>query len=223
MRMKIDRIKFNDNKNAKLLFLVIFVVGTLLMNIWFSLILTVGIGSILWLSYLIRKKEKNKIIFPIAIILTMITSIYLVTYFFVPGLFYRLFYFEDRVKITTNIYVDNEKVEIDKNSIEITGDGVGKTHLNDTDKGFKISFKGNQHSRYKIDLKAKDYNFNIMISHFNWWDVFSIDLRIDIDTKDNKITYSISNKYISEDKGYREDTIKETKTKELSEINEIWI
>ena len=169
------------------------------------------------------KKNKKKFLIAVAITLAIISLIYLIIYFFVPGLFYRILYFDDRVKITTNIYVDEEKVEVDKDSIKISGDGVGRKHISNNEKILKLSFKGREYSRYRIYLKAKDYNFAIVISHFNWWDIFKIDLRIDINTKQNTITYYSTNKFISESKGYKEDIIETNETKELQELNEVWI
>lgn len=137
--------------------------------------------------------------------------------------YYRFLYLEDRVKITTNIYVDGEKVDIDKESIKISGEGVGKKHIKNNKDGLFISFKGNEYENYHIELSANNYNFDLILQHWNWWDINRINLEIKIDTKENTITYSVINKFISENKGYTEDENIIKETEQLSEMNEIFL
>ena len=118
-------------------------------------------------------------------------------------------------------------VDIDDDLVTISGDGVGRKYINNSDGGLKISFKGNEKTNYHINIKTtsehKDYYIDLVLQHWNWWDVDRINVEIKIDTRENTISYSIENKFISEEKNYKEDTIEETNIKELSTINEIYI
>ncbi len=168
----------------------------------------------------IDKKRKKDIYIICSIFLFVIISLFI----FTPRKwYYRLLYLEDRVKVTTNIYVDGEKVDIDKNSIKITGEGVGKKHITDNKEGFTISFRGKEYDNYHIYMNADDYDFDLLLQHWNWWDINRINLEININTKENTITYSVKNKFISEQKDYREDINSLKETKELSKTNEIYL
>ena len=124
---------------------------------------------------------------------------------------------EDRVKISTKIYIDDELVDVNQEKIKISGDGIGKKSISTDGEYLKISFKGNKYSNYDIDLYADDYRIKIVLHHWNWWDINRIN------TKENTISYFITNNFISEGKEYTEDEVVISDTKELSEINKIVI
>ncbi len=172
----------------------------------------------------IDKKTKKKIYITCTIVFTLTLLLFIVTPRY---LYYRVLYLDDRVKINAKIYIDEEMVDIDDDLVTISGDGVGRKYINNSDGGLKISFKGNEKTNYHINIKTtsehKDYYIDLVLQHWNWWDVDRINVEIKIDTRENTISYSIENKFISEEKNYKEDTIEETNIKELSTINEIYI
>lgn len=130
---------------------------------------------------------------------------------------------EDRVKKSTKIYIDDELVDVNQEKIKISGDGIGKKSISTDGEYLKISFKGNKYSNYDIDLYADDYRIKIVLHHWNWWDINRINTEIRINTKENTISYFITNNFISEGKEYTEDEVVISDTKELSEINKIVI
>ena len=137
--------------------------------------------------------------------------------------YYRYMFHEDRVKISTKIYIDDELIDINQEKIKISGDGIGKKSISKDGNNLNISFKGNKYSNYDIDLYAKDYKIKIVLNHWNWWDINRINAEIRINTKENTISYNVTNKFISEEKEYTEDEVVISDTKELSEINTIGI
>ena len=137
--------------------------------------------------------------------------------------YYRYMFSEDRVKISTKIYIDDELVDVNQEKIKISGNGIGKKSISTDGEYLNISFKGNKYSNYDIDLYANDYRIKIEVHHWNWWDINRINTEIRINTKENTISYFITNNFISEGKEYTEDEVVISDTKELSEINNIVI
>lgn len=212
-------------KNTKIWILITSILLILLNYLFFGfnpieILLILIVLTYIFIRRQINKKTKKEIYITCSIVLLVIISLFI----FTPRKwYYRLLYLEDRVKITTNIYVDGKKIEIDKDSIKIRGEGVGKKHITNNKDGFTISFKGNEYGNYHIDMSANNYNFDLVLQHWNWWDINKINVEIKIDTKENTYTYSVTNKFISEYKGYREDINTITDKEELSEQNKFYL
>ena len=158
-------------------------------------------------------------------ILVMVLSIIFILGVLIIGIgpkmfYYKVLYFGDRVKVNAIVYIDGEEKDINKDSVVIDGNGVGKTTVTTDNKKLDVSFKGNHYSLYSIDFKVDDYNFRIGITHFNWWDIQEFNVKIYVDTKENTVSFISNGSYISE------KTVKETPfniedNKDLSEINVI--
>jgi hypothetical protein len=136
------------------------------------------------------------------------------------GFYYRVLYFGDRIKVKTSILVDGKEVNVDKDTIEIGGSGVGKETIKVNSNDLDVSFKGNESSLYTIDFKAGEYNFRIGITHFNWWDIDTFDVSVNVDTKDKKVKFKSSGKYIDEE-SMKEKDFNVEKEYQIDELNVI--
>ena len=221
----IERKQLKKETKKKLL-LTLFVV--LLTNIIsfspIALILVLIVTILIYSWKEINKKTKKNIYKICAITLGII----LLFFIFTPRwLYYRVLYIDDRVKITAKIYVDGEKMNIDEDLVTISGKGIGKKHVSSGDDEIKISFKGNEYENYHINMKTEahhnDYYIDLLLQHWNWWDINRIDVVINIDTKENTISYSVENRFISEEKNYTEDVLTLSETKELSKVNKLFL
>lgn len=132
--------------------------------------------------------------------------------------YYKVLYFGDRIKVNTSVYIDGEKKEIDKNSIEIAGEGIGKKTINVKDNNFDISFKGNKYSLYTIDFKVGDYSFRIGMVHFNWWDINKYNVTINVDSEKKTVSYHSKATYL-DSKTAEEDSYVIEDSDKLDEIN----
>lgn len=137
------------------------------------------------------------------IIIMILSIIFLITIIVIgigpKELYYKVFYFKDRINISTKVYIDGEEVEIDKDSIVVEGNDVGKKTINIDNNTLDISYKGKQFSLYTIDFKAGEYTFRIGMAHYNWWDVFKFNIVVNVDTKNKTVTYDSVGTHISED------------------------
>lgn len=136
--------------------------------------------------------------------------------------YYKVLYLGDRIKVDTTVYIDGEKKEIDKDSIEINGDGIGKKTINVKDNKFNLSFKGNKYSLYTIDFKVGEYNFRIGMAHLNWWDINKYTVTINVDTKNKTVSFHSNTTYIDE-KTAAEESYEIEDSDKLEDINIISI
>ena len=135
----------------------------------------------------------------IVMILSVIFLISIVVIALGPkGFYYKVLYFGDRIKVKTSVLIDGKEVEVDKDSINIQGSGVGKKTIKIDNNDMDISFKGNEYSLYTVDFTAGEYNFRIGIAHFDWWDINTFDVDINVDTKENKVSFKSNGKFIDE-------------------------
>ena len=114
-------------------------------------------------------------------------------------LYYKVFYYKNRINVNATILVDGKEVEIDKESIKIEGKETGNQKININKNNIDVSFKGKQYSLYTIDFKAGEYTFRIGMAHYNWWDVFKFNIVVNVDTKNKTVTYDSVGTHISED------------------------
>ncbi len=221
----IERKQLKKETKKKLL-LTLFVV--LLTNIIsfspIALILVLIVITLIYSWKEIDKKTKKKIYITCTIVFTLTLLLFIVTPRY---LYYRVLYLDDRVKINAKIYIDEEIIDIDDDLVTINGEGVGRKYINNSDGGLKISFKGNEKTNYHINMKTEyyhnDYYIDLLLQHWNWWDINRIDVVINIDTKENTISYSVENRFISEEKNYTEDVLTLSETQELSAINKLFL
>ena len=186
--------------------------------IYYLLFLILLTFIIIW--HEIKKKTKKDILITSSIIFLLIVSLYT----FSPRvIYYKFLYLDDRVKITTSVYVDGKKVEIDNDSLTIKGEGIGTISSYNSKNGYYISFSGSEYSNYDINMKADNYFFEITIAHWNWWDIFKIDLIINIDIKENTINYISKKYFIDEEHNYTKHIIERSETKSIEQSNKYWI
>lgn len=213
------------SKKTKAILLITYIpsffINFLLLKIkffYFLLFLILLTFIIIW--HEIKKKTKKDILITSSIILIFIVLLYT----FSPRLiYYKFLYLDDRVKITTSVYVDGQKIEIDNDSLTIKGEGIGTISSYNSKNGYYISFAGSEYSNYDINMKANDYVFEITIAHWNWWDIFKIDLIINIDTEEGTITYTSKNYFIDENSDYIEQISEKNETKPIEKKNKYWI
>ena len=133
-------------------------------------------------------------------------------------LYYKVFYFKNRINVNATIIVDGKEVEIDKDSIVIEGKETGNKKIKINKNNLDLSFNGSQYSLYTIDFKAGDYTYRIGIAHYNWWDVFHFDIKINVDTEKNILTYDSKGTYLEKDT-FKEKEFNIQDEKEIEEIN----
>jgi hypothetical protein len=157
----------------------------------------------------------------IAMILSIIFLIGVVVITLGPkNFYYRVLYFGDRIKVKTSVLIDGKEVEVDKNSIEINGAGVGKKTVKTNKNNIDLSFKGNEFSLYTIDFKAGDYTFRVGIVHYDWWNVFNFDIAIDVDTEKNVVKYKSNGTYIDKS-NWKETDYNVENENEIEDLNVI--
>lgn len=133
------------------------------------------------------KRKKFKIIFVILLAVVFILSA--ICFLYKP-IYYRL-YFGDRIKGTVSVSVDGKAYQLQPKEIQ------GSDELNLTDNGniAKLSIHGGEYGGYPIcvyidtaDMDALGFEINCF--QHNWWNVTEFKLNIEIDTKQNIISYS---------------------------------
>ena len=110
-------------------------------------------------------------------------------------IYYRLWYFDNRLTVNCLIKVDGKIAPIDKESVtaseEITVDEInGKTLL---------SMKGSAYGAHEMKYTVSGIPVCIRLFQWNWWDVQNIDLTVEIDTVNKIIAYSAIHSHLSED------------------------
>lgn len=138
--------------------------------------------------------------------------------------YYKVLYHGEREKFTVSLYIDDKKVEMDTNSVNIVGKTIdsnnkekevdlGSINKSITDK-LNLSFDGSHFGTYNLTLIAMDYNIDINFIRYNWWYVDEYNIDILIDTKDNKVRYKVASKRMD-----NEANINDEKYEASTELN----
>lgn len=109
------------------------------------------------------------------------------------GLFYRIWYFGDRITIDISVEINHQMMYIDKNDVERNG----CVKVNEED-GI-ISIPARLYGSYQINFNIYSIPITLELYQFNRWDVQDIVLYISIDTEDKMIAYYVEHTYLSEE------------------------
>ncbi len=133
------------------------------------------------------KKAMSKLIKPLIVILVLLLCFIIL---FCKPIFYRL-YFGDRIKGTVSVSVDGKAYQLQPKEIQ----GSDELKLTDNGNIAELSIHGGENGGYPIcvyldtaDMDALGFEINCF--QHNWWNVTEFKLNIEIDTKQNSISYS---------------------------------
>ena len=110
-----------------------------------------------------------------AVILAVILLLAGISYLFLKPLYYRLFYFGDRITGTVSVMIDGEKYEL--KAIDLSAS-------HDNEKDMKIEFQNGADAA--------------VIYQYNWYNVSRFDLDVSIDHEAGTITMSSTAQVLSE-------------------------
>ncbi len=120
------------------------------------------------------------------------------------GLFYRIWYFGDRITININAEINNQSVQInnavykDDHNIEYRR----IENLREKDGKTILSIPADSYGAYTIRFSINSNLFYLELYQFNWWDVQKIDLDLKIDTKNYMVYYNVKHKSLNESAAY---------------------
>lgn len=136
-------------------------------------------------------KKATKII---AVILAVILLVAGISYLFLKPLYYRLFYFGDRISGTVHITIDGKEYDLQKS--DVTGQQDYKNEvdvgvLNGTD-GARISIHGGEYGPYSllINVDGMSAPLEAVIYQYNWWNTSKFTLDISIDHAAETVTFT---------------------------------
>ncbi len=143
--------------------------------------------------------------------------------------YYKVLYHGERERFTVSVYIDDKKVEMDKNSVNVIGKSVDKNNkVKDVDLGvvnksitdkLNLSFDGSHFGTYNLTLKAMEYNVDINFIRYNWWYVDEYNIDVYIDTKENVVRYKVASKRMDIDANINDENYEastEIKDKNIS-------
>lgn len=118
--------------------------------------------------------------------------------------YYKVLYYGEREKFAVTVFIDDKKIDIEKDSVNISGKSIdnnnkeknvnlGKVNQMVTDK-LDLSFDGSHFGTYNLNLKANDYDIGINFIRYNWWYVDKYNIDIYIDTKTQIVKYKVTSK-----------------------------
>lgn len=137
-----------------------------------------------------------------AVILAVILLLAGISYLFLKPLYYRLFYFGDRITGTVSVMIDGEKYEL--KAIDLSA-------AHDNEKDMKIEFQngadaaaisvhGGEYGPYTLTFHIDGVEFPLeaVIYQYNWYNVSKFDLDVSIDHEAGTITMSSTAQVLSE-------------------------
>ena len=137
----------------------------------------------------------------IAIILALILLFIAISYFFIKPLYYRLFYFSDRIRGTVSVEIDGEKYDLKGSEVKGTFQNQTiRTGFKDVDEGANISIRAGEYGPYRLLITIDKLNITLecIVYQYNWWNVCDFDLDISIDSTTGKVKLSSSATVLNE-------------------------
>lgn len=126
---------------------------------------------------------KKKITLTVCIILTLCVLVCIVY----KPICYRL-YRGDRIKGKINLTIDDKPCFIEENNIELHSSGNVKIDGATAD----ISIHGGEYGKYSFEILDTPIGEPVLIScfQFNWWNVQTFELTINVDTEQGEVAYT---------------------------------
>lgn len=126
---------------------------------------------------------KKKITLTVCIVLTLCVLVCIVY----KPIFYRL-YRGDRIKGSVELTIDDKPCLLEENYFLFHEDGNVKTDGTAAD----ISIHGGEYGKYTFEILDTPIGEPILIScfQFNWWNVQTFELSINIDTEQGELAYN---------------------------------
>lgn len=136
-------------------------------------------------------KKKEKIRTAVIIVLTAIAGLVLCS-----PIFYRL-YKGDRIRGTVEVVIDDETYSLRESDIELSD--AGKVKIN-ADGTADISIHAGEYGKYGFDISDTTAGRLVSVScfQFNWWNVTTFELKIEMNTAQGTVAYSGEYSYIEE-------------------------
>lgn len=134
-----------------------------------------------------RKDRKNLIVGIIAVIL-LISLVFIVVKHYFPYL-----YNGDKITLSINGTIDDEKISLSKNDVVCKYDKKNPQEIKfeKSDK-YKISTKGNEYGSYTFYISTEGERIVISLIHTNWWEIQNVEFDFNINSKNNTLTYKIN-------------------------------
>lgn len=144
-------------------------------------------------------KKATKII---AVILAVILLLAGISYLFLKPLYYRFFYFGDRITGTISVTIDGEKYDLKGSDLFATHDNEKdiKIGFRNQEDAAAISIHGGEYGPYRlmIQIDGIDSPLEAVIYQYNWYNVSKFDLDVSIDHETETITFSSTAQVLSE-------------------------
>ena len=144
----------------------------------------------------------KKAVIIIAVILAVILLFAGISYLFLKPIYYRFFYFGDRITGTVSVTIDGEPYELKAGDLSAVHDGDQEVKI-----GFRngaeaaeITIHGGDYGPYtlRIHIDGIDFPLEAVIYEYNWYNVYEFDLDISIDHETETITFSSTVQLVSE-------------------------
>ena len=136
-------------------------------------------------------KKATKII---AVTLAVILLLAGISYLFLKPLYYRFFYFGDRISGTVHITIDGEEYDLQRSDVTGQQDFMNEVEVgvrNGTD-GARISIHGGEYGPYSLMINVDGLNapLEAVIYQYNWWNISKFTLDISIDHAAETVTFT---------------------------------
>jgi hypothetical protein len=144
-------------------------------------------------------KKATKII---TVILAVILLFAGISYLFLKPLYYRFFYFGDRITGTISVTTDGEKYDLKASDLSATHDNEKDIKIgfrNEADAA-AIAIHGGEYGPYTlmIHIDGIDFPLEAVIYQYNWYNISKFDLDVSIDHETETITFSSTAQVLSE-------------------------
>ena len=120
-----------------------------------------------------------------------------------PHFYWHYIYHGDRIKGDIHITKDGENIPLNKISLS------AGTH-NLTVKGDSLSMHAAEYGSYHVDLDIEGMPIELKFYQYNWWNVCTFDISIDINTENGIISYCGERSNIEESGNIKRDNISGT-------------
>ena len=120
-----------------------------------------------------------------------------------PHFYWHYIYHGDRIKGDIHISKDGENIPLNKISLS-----AGTHDL--TVKGDSLSMRAAEYGSYHVNLDIEGMPIEFKFYQYNWWNVCTFDISIDINTENGIISYCGESSNIEESGNIKRDNISGT-------------
>ncbi len=102
----------------------------------------------------------------------------------------RYFYGGDRITLKISASADGKACSLDASSVDCTYENRKKESVHRDGNNFSV--RGNEYGMYDFNILTGKYTVKVRLMHTNWYEINSADLKFNIDTKTEKMTYKLN-------------------------------